>query len=243
MVRMLDDGENSLPADAQIQTIGQPIPRISEKPTQRETLRKAQMDTLWSKWVSIVQVEIINGKFLKKDCYVKWCRRSVLEQTRRSLLDYSRLVIPTVSFRCVGWNAWSPQLLLLCSAVPGLLAALSRVPPLSAPIPHRCCRVRRLARRSLNPRLKWQADLRRTSPLFLQNKSGRAQPHSPRRPHTPWFKSSLLPEERPAHLTRGRTGRGGAMDGPPCTNPCPPPPPPPNHHNTYSPKKKKGGKI
>lgn len=49
MVRMLDDSENSLPADAQIQIIGQPNPRISEKPTQTEILRKAQMDTLWSK--------------------------------------------------------------------------------------------------------------------------------------------------------------------------------------------------
>lgn len=78
MVRMLDDGENSLPADAQIQTIGQPNPRISEKPTQTEMLRNAQTDTLWSKWMSIVQVEMINDKFLKKDGSVKSFRRSVL---------------------------------------------------------------------------------------------------------------------------------------------------------------------
>lgn len=220
---MLDDGEN-LPVDAQIPTIGPANPRISGKPTQTEMFRDAQMDTLWSTWVSIVQVEMINDKFLSKDGSVKF---SVSEPTRRC--NYSRFVIPAESFRCAGSNVASPHLLLLCSAVPGLLAALGRVPPLSAPIPHRRCRVRRLPRHSLEPRLKWQGDLRRTSPFFLQNKSGRAQPHSPpRQPHTPWFKSSLLPEERPAHLTRGeRAGRGGAMDGPPCADLTPPAPPPP----------------
>lgn len=49
MVCMLDDGENPLPVDAQIQTIGQANPRISGKPTQTEMLRNAQMDTLWNK--------------------------------------------------------------------------------------------------------------------------------------------------------------------------------------------------
>lgn len=83
MVRMLDDGENSLPADAQIQTIGHPNPRISEKPTQTEMLRNAQMNTLWSKWMSIVQVEMINDKFLKKDRSVKSFRRSVLSLNKQ----------------------------------------------------------------------------------------------------------------------------------------------------------------
>lgn len=80
---------------------------------------------------------------------------------------------------------------------PSLLSLLSS---------HAVSRVRRLGSAlALYPGLKWQADPLRTSPLFLQNKSGRPQPHSPLPPPSdlkhPFFLS--LPEERSA-LCRGR---------------------------------------
>lgn len=82
--------------------------------------------------------------------------------------------------RCRGDSGWLWLLSALgvarCSAVAGLQAGRS-FSPLSAPIPHRC---QASSSALAHPRLKWQADLLRTSPLFLQNKS-RHPPH----PHIP----------------------------------------------------------
>lgn len=73
------------------------------------------------------------------------------------------------------------------------------------------------------------------APFFCRTKVDGPSPTPPDTP-PPWFKSSLLPEERPAHLTRGRTGRGGAMPGPPWANPRAPLP---AHTNTNLEQKKK----
>lgn len=65
------------------------------------------------------------------------------------------------------------------------------------------------------PGLKWQADLLRTSPLFLQNKSGR--PQHPPPPPRPDLKHPFYLRSGP-HLAGGEKGRGGAMHGPPCAH-------------------------
>lgn len=86
---------------------------------------------------------------------------------------------------------------------------------------HAVSRVRRLGSAlALYPGLKWQADPLRTSPLFLQNKSGRPQPHSPLPPPSdlkhPFFLSLYL--RSGPHSAGGDRGGEEKPWGPPCAH-------------------------
>ena len=95
--------------------------RFPRNATQTEMLRNAQMDTSGTKFMSSVQVEMINDKFLKKDGSVKSFQRSVLSLNKTArvrlfqvcnirgilqvwLLKCVVLSVASPRFRC-GWTA------------------------------------------------------------------------------------------------------------------------------------------
>lgn len=184
MGRMLDDGENSLPADAQIQTIGCPNPRRNpHKQKCSETLRwrhcrANQCPSSEWKWLmtSFWRRTVVSRVFGDASCLLTnemVCVRLFQVCNPRGILQVwlVKCVIPSAASALLGcgWNAGCT------TSCPSSLC--------SHPTTTTLCRVRRLARHSLNPRLKMAGwSTKNKPPFFCRTKVDGPSPTPPDTP-------------------------------------------------------------